>query len=550
MRHGGHTRRHLLTLVPAALLILRGTIAPQAAPWMQAPAVDVQQEVNEAIKDVSTRYRFREAFSVKNVEPLPGEIAQTRSAFRETLSMTVDSPKGAPAKSERTRQLIYSERPAILGQGGRVDAVIRRFETFRFDPAPQGIELEKNKPLEGLTIFAMRAPEAENVLSLVDKRQITDLEHQVATTVPSIMNDLELLPPSPLRIGDSWPLSRAASRILVGRGRVSSSTLTGTLKSVQPSQQDETRITALVGVSGQVMTDLGTCSLNLQYQFEFGRQSATFDQINNPLNRDGGSVLTASGGIRKLSLAQVEIADIPGSQGRLKQVFDRKLIFERQLTGRQEPIELPTETPRPTKENSWLVFEDSNNRFRMVHPPILKPRVEDEDSIMFVSSGPVQEFVRIDLDGGDIKPEGLRKDLEKEWTAEGFEIVAVSEDYLKDDWGDRRVYRVEAALQATDTGNKARSQFDAYVIQFPQNTSVLAEALSFSERPGVFRDLVEEMLKTIELSVPTAPRAPADAAVPGASPTEAAAPADANPAAPGTAPADPVLPDPAAVTKP
>ncbi len=550
MRRAGHTGRHLLTLAPAALILLGGTISPQVAPGMQEPAANAQQDTDEAIKDVSTRYRFREAFSVKDVEPLPGEIAQSRSAFRETLSMTVDSPKGAPNKSERTRQLIYSERPAILGQGGRVDAVIRRFETFRFDPAPQGVEFEKNKPLEGLTIFAMRAPEGENILSLVDKRQITDLEYQVATTVPSIMNDAELLPPSPLRIGDSWPLSRAAARILVGRGRVSSSTLSGTLKSVQPSPQDETRITALVGVSGQVVTDLGTCSLNLQYQFEFSKQSATIDQINSPLNRDGGGVLTVSGGIRKLSLAQVEIADLAGSQGRLKQVFDRKLIFERQLTGRQQPIELPTEPPTPTKENSWLVFEDSSNRFRMIHPPILKPRIEDEKSIMFVSSGPVQEFVRVDLDGGDIKPEGLRKDLEKEWTAEGFEIFAVSEDYLKEDWGDRRVYRVEAALQATDTGNKARSQFDAYVIQFPQNATVLAESLTFSDRPSTFRDLVEEMLKTIELSVPTAPKAPSEPAPPGAAPTNPAAPAAADPTAPATAPADPAQPNPPAVPQP
>ncbi|MBI1322393.1 hypothetical protein GC170_04305 [bacterium] len=509
MRRGGHDGRHLLTLLPALGLILWGTLTPLAV-TAQNPAPGGETTVDEAIKDVSTRYRFREVFSIKNVEPIPGEIAQSRSAFRETLAMTVDSPKGAPIKSERSRQLIYSERPAILGQGGRVDAVVRRFETFRFDPAPQGFELEKNKPMEGLMVFAMRAQEGENIISLVPDRQITDLEFNIATSVPSIMNDSELLPTTPLRLGDSWPLSRTAARVLLGRGRVNSTSLMGTLKSVQPSAQDETLMSALVAISGQVVTDKGTCSLNLQYQFEFSTKTSLVESSVGGVNRDGGTILTVQGGLRKLSLAQVEISDLPESQGRLKQVFDRKLVFERQLAGRQEPIELPTAAPTATKENSWLVFVDSSNRIKINHPPILRPFKEEENLIEFESVSGFKEFVRIDLDGGDIKPEGLRKDLEKEWTAEGFEIFAVSENYLKDDWGDRRVYRVEAALQATDTGNNQRSQFDAYVIQFPQNMTIVAESVSFSPQPAAFRDMIEEMLKTIELSVPAAPKAPAD----------------------------------------
>ncbi len=531
MRRGGQDGRHLLTFLPVLGLILWGTLSPRSV-TAQNPAPGGETTVDEAIKDVSTRYRFREVFSIKNVEPIPGEIAQSRSAFRETLVMTVDSPKGAPIKSERTRQLIYSERPAILGQGGRVDAVVRRFETFRLDPAPQGIELEKNKPLEGLTIFAMRAQEGENIMSLVTDRQITDFEYNIATSVPSVMTDSELLPTAPLRLGDSWPLSRTAARVLIGRGKVSSSSLTGTLKSVQPSAQDETLMSALVAISGQVVSDMGTCSLNLQYQFEFGTKSATVESSTGGVNRDGGTVLSAQGGIRKLSLAQVEISDLPGAQGRLKQVFDRQLVFERQLAGRQEPIELPSAVPTATKENSWLVFTDSSNRFKVKHPPVLRPIKEEEDSITFASTSGFQEFVRVDLDGADIKPEGLRKDLEKEWTAEGFEIFAVSENYLKDDWGDRRVYRVEAALQATDTGNKQRSQFDAYVIQFPQNTTIVAESVTFSPQPAPFRDMIEEMLKTIELSIPTAPKAPAEPKPAEPAPADAPKAAEPPPAQP------------------
>lgn len=515
-------RRHLLAMIP-----FLAQIAWCVGSSPTAPAQDAGVSIDDVLKEIGTKYRFREVYSLKDAEAAAGEIAQTRNAFRETLGMTIDSPKGAPIKSERTRQLIYSERPAILAANNRVDAVVRRFETFRFDPAPQGIDAEKKKPLEGLTIYVFRGPESENVLSLTENRQLTDLEYQVATSVPTILNNAELLPTIPLRIGDSWPLSRTAARSLVGRGKVSSATLAGKLLSIDPVGQDAAKYSALISVSGQVVTDMGTCSLNLQYQFEFSKQAAVIENPSTIGNRESATVLAVTGGIRKLSLAQVEISDLQGSQGRLKQVFDRKLVFERQLSGTQTPIEVPAAVPTPTKENSWLVFEDSENRFRMIHPPVFKPRVEDESSIMFVTTAPIPEFVRVDLDAKNIKPEGLRKDFEKEWTAEGFEIFAVSEDY-QEGWGDdRRVYRVEAALQATDTGNKQRGHFDAYVMQFPQNQTILAEALTYNERSSQFRDLVEEMLKSIELSVETAPKAP---------PADAAPAAVQPPGAPAAAP--------------
>ncbi|RLT15773.1 MAG: hypothetical protein DWI24_00785, partial [Planctomycetota bacterium] len=89
----------------------------------QAPQAEVDK-IDEALKDVSTKYRLREIYTTKEGETVGGEINQTRNAFRETLTMTVDAPKGAPLKSERMRQLIYSERPAAISTSNRVDAVV------------------------------------------------------------------------------------------------------------------------------------------------------------------------------------------------------------------------------------------------------------------------------------------------------------------------------------------------------------------------------------------------------------------------------------------
>ena len=227
-------RRFLVGL--SSLLIVAGlesgfTIQAQEQP---APAA-VVDTIDEALQDVSTKFRLREIYTSKDGEPLPGEISQTRNAFRETLTMTVDTPKGAPLKSERMRQVIYSERPASLTSTSRVDAVVRRFETLRFEPAPQGLNVAKKPPLDGLIVWAVRGQSGEQILSLQEGRSITDFEYQVATTVPTLLNFSELLPQTPVRIGDTWALTRTAARILVGRGQVSTSNLSGKLIEVKAS---------------------------------------------------------------------------------------------------------------------------------------------------------------------------------------------------------------------------------------------------------------------------------------------------------------------------
>jgi hypothetical protein len=474
-----------------------------------APAA-VVDPIDEALQDVSTKFRLREIYTSRDGESLPGEISQTRNAFRETLTMTVDTPKGAPLKSERMRQLIYSERPASLTSTSRVDAVVRRFETLRFEPAPQGLNVAKKPPLDGLVVWAVRGQSGEQILSLQEGRSITDFEYQVATTVPTLLNFSELLPQTPVRIGDTWALTRTAARILVGRGQVSTSNLSGKLMEVKASKVDPAQIVALVGISGQVVTDLGTCSLNLQYQFEFPKRAASEEKVALFGGKAGGNILSTQGGIKKLSLAQVELSDVPGSEGRLKQVFERKLVYERQFTGKQAPLAVPAIAPKPSKANSWLVFEDPANRFTLKHPPVFRPQMDEENSILFVTTSEIPDFIRLDLDGAGVKPEAFRKELEAEWKAEGTQIFAVTEGFLNDKaWANRRVYRIEAALKVSDSNATQRGHFDAYVMQFPQNNQTyIAESTTWQERSDEYRDMVEEVLQTIELTTPTAPVAP------------------------------------------
>jgi hypothetical protein len=470
-----------------------------------------------ALKNVSTKYRFREVYTTKDGEVLAGEVGQTRNAFRETLTMTVDSPKGAPVKSERTRQVIYSERPAQILGANKVGAVVRRFETLRFVPAPQGIDAAKNPPLDGLVVYVVKGPVGEQVVSLSEGRSITDFEHGVATTVPTLLNFGELLPQTPLRIGDTWAINRNVSRMLLGRGQVVTTKLFGTLASIQPSASNPKDYQVILQISGNVTTDLGTCALNLQYEFDFSEGTARIDDTPVLGARNLDTVITASGAITKLTFAQLEVSDLDGGNGRLKQVFDRKLVYERQVTGRQNPISLPSATPTVTKENSWLVFEDPANRFVLRHPPVFKPQMTEDNTVMFVAAGEPPEFIRLDLDAANVKAEAFRKELEDEWKADGFQVFAVTEGWLTDPgWKNRRVYRVEAALQAKDAPGKQRGHFDAYVMQMPQNQQYLAECMTYSDQSNQFRTLVEEILQTIEM------RSEANAA--GAKPAEPAQP--------------------------
>lgn len=497
-------RVRILALPLATLALVLGLgLADWPRPALaQEPAAAAKpgQSLGSALKNVSTKYRFREVYSLKDGEPLAGEVGQTRNAFKETLVMTVDAPKGAPVRSERTRQVIYTERPAMLSGTNRVAAVVRRFETLRFDPAPQGVDVARNPPLDGLVVYVVKGPAGEQILSLTDGRSVTDFEFGVATTVPTLLNFAELLPQTPLRIGETWTITRNTSRMLLGRGQVQSTKLLGTLVSIQPSASNPKDFIAILGISGNVTTDLGICSLNLQYEFDFTEGTARVDDLPVIGARGQDTIISAAGAITKMTYAQLEVADVDGVNGRLKQVFDRKLVFERQVTGRQNPVNIPSSPPTPTKENSWLVFEDPLNRFTLMHPPVFRPQMTDDNMVMLVTADKEPDFIRMDADPENVRPETLRKDLEAEWKADGFQVFAVSEGWLDDPaWRNRRVYFVEAALQAKDVSNNKRGHFDAFHIQFPQKKPILAESMTYSEQSTQFRTLVEQILQTVEV---------------------------------------------------
>lgn len=523
--------------------------APAAAPAQTPPAnpAAAADDLEDALKDVSTKYRFREVYTKKDGEALPGEIAQTRNAFIEKLKMTVDRPKGAPMVTERTRQQIYSERPASITGFTKVDAVVRRFETLRFNPAPQGLNMEKNPPLDGLTLYVVRGPAGEQVVSLDSNRSITDFEYQVATSVPTLLNFAEILPQSPVRIGDTWAINRTAARILVGRGQVESTSLKGELKDVKPLASDPSQMVATSDIQGQVVTNMGTCFIRIQYLFQFPKSVASVEKLAAFGNRGADKVLVAHGAIGVLTQAQMEVSDLPGTEGRLKQTFERTLTYERRTGGRQTPIPLPAETPKPTKTNSWLVFEDAENRFSMAHPPVFQPQETEKDSILFVTPSDPPSFIRLDLDAAGTKPEGFRKDLEAEWKAEGIKVFALQEGFLDDkEWGDRRVYRIEAAIQMPEAKAQQRAHFDAWIIQFPQsNQTYIAESTTWEQRSTEFRDMVEQILQSIKLTTPTAK--PAEGEVKPAAPPATAPPAaeTPNPAVPpAAAEPSPLVPKP------
>ena len=86
-----------------------------------------------------------------------------------------------------------------------------------------------------------------------------------------------------------------------------------------------------------------------------------------------------------------------------------------------------------------------------------------------------------------------------------------------------------------DSSATQRGHFDAYVMQFPQgNQTYIAESTTWQERSDEFRNMVEEVLQTIELSTPTASAAPAATKPPaGSAPNPPTAPKPlASPATP------------------
>jgi hypothetical protein len=303
---------------------------------------------------------------------------------------------------------------------------------------------------------------------------------------------------------------------------------------------------AVIGVKGQAVVHEGPSRIGAKLQFNFLPSEVTApsragtdgettkDQAQAPGTpaSPGGRVqaaLDAKGYISKISLAQEITLPQPGNDGRLKQTILLERVLERRVGQAGEfaaPLEVPNPEPVANVKNSWLIYDDPQGRFHLLHPQelrvansypdggidLLDRRPDGQDAIQVSLNAKTEDPQRDRLAADPIQE---KKQLEDEWKRRGEKVVPGPSGWLPEaDWSKykRKVFRIEAALIPGNdaTQSNERIYLDRYVVQFTRNEVLRVTAMTTRDPHVQFRDSAESIIRHFEFgpsesSLPSAP---------------------------------------------
>ncbi|MEO6810886.1 MAG: hypothetical protein ABI353_17355 [Isosphaeraceae bacterium] len=498
---GAIGKRRAGVVVGLAWFVL-GAIAWQAAtaqePTDAGPPADGPQP--GVVADLVTRYHLFESYSTKGG---PGAIGAYRVAFRETENQVNEVAQGAPRRTQRSIQTVYTERPVQLGFGDErnVTALVRRYETMRASQDPF-TKILGHQLLDGLTIwYQKRSSDAPLILSLTPGRRLLEAEYQFALETVFVPNLAFVLPEYPRRIGESWDIPPEGAEELIGQN-LSGGGLIGKLSAIQAEPKGTGQV-AVIDVSGRVSTQVGDTLVRARVLFAFAPQPSRASD-----KKDEKDLVEAQGAIVKISLGQsstaVEVGPKRGEE-RLKQMIKRELILERRLDADAASLTAPGAPPEATEENSWLTYVDLKGRFTFRHPQdLLLIRGESLDVIHLghrrESGGDLVELTFTPK--GKTSSDEFFKRRAQPRSKLGLEIIPGATQALAGWPESMRAVRASAAARPSSRGGPDGMYFFDYAVQFSQNASLTVGATTTGEAPLVFRDGIEAMLKTFRLGPP------------------------------------------------
>lgn len=486
------------------------------------PAADTGSETKSAaparqVGDLITRFRFIEKYAPSVDAAKPRDVTQYRVASRDVLKMMREKPQGTPDRQESTVQVIYVERPAVLSASGAVTDAVRKYEALRSTPAP-GNEAKAGtpRPLEGLTLWYKSKPGGSPlIMALSEGRRLRETEYAINAKLVFFPDLAMILPSLPSRVGDRWPLSKAAAAVLYGEApRQQSEKLMATLEDVRKSASG-TDLVAVIGVKGHaILPAMGDTFLNAQILFTFAAPSDTASGTDGTVD--------AKGAVTDLRLSRSSSSPLTGGSGRLKQSFTWERTLQRRLGTNGSPLSLPSPPPSPNQANSWLTYDDPEGRFHFRHPQDFLPRFDpyeaagDDDSVMLVDMNAAAEAGTVISLGllpktGDAAVDRKSRDpefhiqrLKDEWKKRKEDVLPGPTGWLPEaDWAasKMKVYRIEAALKPDDPRAKDFKRFflDYYLVLFGQNECLEVTSTTGQDPPLLFRKQVEEVVKTFKL---------------------------------------------------
>ena len=543
VRFGSQSHAMSAVLALLVVLVLVGRDEP-ALGQTQEPAAANSAEPAAEKQDVSQRYRFLERYGANDDPTRPELLVQYQVGFRETIKVTREKPQGAPDQDHVSSHCIYTERVAKLAKGGFVTEVIRHYDKVHFKTSLD-IPRYKTKLLEGLTVLYRQQPRSlPQVVCLTPNRQLRQQEY-IGVVQESFLPTLaSILPRKPGRVGDTWPVPREAASALLGENPNDEDyDLTAEILEVRKSGSGPSMV-AVIGVKGQLVVSQGPSGINARLQFTFLPSEVTApprahtdgettkEKASGTPASPGGRVeaaIDAKGYISKISMAQEITVPLPGNDGRLKQNVRRELVLERHVGQSGELtvlLEVPNPEPDANVSNSWLIYDDPQGRFHLLHPQdlrvansypdggidLLERRPDGQDAIQVGLNPKTQDPQRDHLAADPFQE---KKQLEDEWKRRGEKVVPGPSGWLPEaHWSQfkRKVFRIEAALIPASNGTPSneRIYLDRYLVQFTRNEVLRVTAMTTRDPHVQFREAAESIIKSFEFgpsesSLPSAP---------------------------------------------
>lgn len=488
--------RHGATVASVALICAVGVATDLA----RAQETSTQGQIKEVAKGgPNDRYRFYEQYALK---PDNEGLAAYRVGFREVIKVTTDAPSGgAPERNEYSRAAVWTERPALVGglTHNRVMAVTRHIEKIRANPDPR---LNANDPplLEDTDLFVRLTSGFPQVLILRPNRPLRFEEYKFLSMCPFPPELGGLLPPGAAHLQDSWEIGPLAVRNLIS-GASGASSIHGTLNKIETTPDGKQLAT--FEIEGSARTALGEAKVHAEVDFLIDKlwvrpAPAALKQPQS------GSPLQARGAVVRLSLAQEDLR-VPTGEGRRKQDIRREVVIERQLQFEGAAPEVLVELPKPTPENSWLLFHDPKGKFQVRFPQDMRGAIEGPNEYSLQRRRPQgEDRVRFKLTvDSQPKPDEFVTELKARW--EELKIRAQpggpAEALPEGEWPGMKVYRGDALLklpQAAVGPVPSRVFFYGYAIQTGTKYGMTVEATTTADPSAPFRDEVEAILKSLK----------------------------------------------------
>ena len=195
-------------------------------------------------------------------------------------------------------------------------------------------------------------------------------------------------PPRPVRVADTWPITRQAAQVLLGeRARDGDFELEGSLVEVEKAAEG-TALTAIIEISGELDLEQGRRGRPGEDLVRLraapaaaAADDAAGDRRGGPRRERDTGIVEARGYIAKVQMGR-QLTTPLDEDGRLQRDQHPRARAATSAgraasrSRRKPPRPSPRQPPTADETNSWLLYDDPQGRFHFRHPQELEIKLE------------------------------------------------------------------------------------------------------------------------------------------------------------------------------